>query len=401
MNRRAFLTTAAMTPILASAFGPVRAQTGGGRLSCTGHVHDHRGGEQGHLRMAVRRGDGQGHVAGSRRGDRQSELGRGASQQTILYTANELAQPRLEGHGAVTAFSIDAISGTLTRINRVSTNGLAPAHMLVDPTGKWAIVGNYGNGAGVRARQSRCLPLAPTVNSPTRRAIRAARAEAEAARSGGGAAEERQSADLTSALRAAVAGQQVPVRRGERLRRGCDVQMRRGEGRAGAERPAGRRRDEVRRRAWSYHVWKDRKVSLRLLRGRACVTTFAYDAAKGDADRARHSVDAAGGSAADRFVRGDRGASGRQVSVPSRTAATTASRCSRSTRRRGRSSLRGTFRSTARRGISRSIRPVSYVFTEGQNNDMTVVFKIDGSTGQLTRTDVTLDSPAPVCITFV
>jgi hypothetical protein len=36
MNRRDFLTTAAMTPILASAFGPVRAQTAGGRLLYVG-----------------------------------------------------------------------------------------------------------------------------------------------------------------------------------------------------------------------------------------------------------------------------------------------------------------------------------------------------------------------------
>ena len=42
-----------------------------------------------------------------------------------------------------------------------------------------------------------------------------------------------------------------------------------------------------------------------------------------------------------------------------------------------------------------------YVFAEGQNNGVTVVFKIDRPTGMLTKTDVTLDSPAPVCIAFV
>ena len=67
----------------------------------------------------------------------------------FLYAANELPPPEAGGPaGAVTAFSIDSGSGTLTAIGRVKTNGLAPAHMLVDPTGKWAIVGNYGNGAG-------------------------------------------------------------------------------------------------------------------------------------------------------------------------------------------------------------------------------------------------------------
>ena len=43
----------------------------------------------------------------------------------------------------------------------------------------------------------------------------------------------------------------------------------------------------------------------------------------------------------------------------------------------------------------------NYVFAEGQNNGVTVVFKIDRSTGMLTKTNVTLDTPAPVCIAFV
>jgi 6-phosphogluconolactonase len=67
----------------------------------------------------------------------------------FLYAANELPPPEAGGPtGAVTAFSIDPASGKLTQLNRVKTKGVAPAHMLVDPTGKWAIVGNYGNGAG-------------------------------------------------------------------------------------------------------------------------------------------------------------------------------------------------------------------------------------------------------------
>jgi 6-phosphogluconolactonase len=43
----------------------------------------------------------------------------------------------------------------------------------------------------------------------------------------------------------------------------------------------------------------------------------------------------------------------------------------------------------------------NYVLAEGQNTGVTVVFKIDRPTGMLTKTDVTLDSPAPVCIAFV
>ena len=67
----------------------------------------------------------------------------------FLYATNELPPIEADGPtGAVTAYAIDAASGTLTQIDRVKTNGLAPAHMLVDPTGKWSIVGNYGNDAG-------------------------------------------------------------------------------------------------------------------------------------------------------------------------------------------------------------------------------------------------------------
>jgi 6-phosphogluconolactonase (cycloisomerase 2 family) len=55
----------------------------------------------------------------------------------------------------------------------------------------------------------------------------------------------------------------------------------------------------------------------------------------------------------------------------------------------------------AHRVTSRPTRPGTYVFAEGQNNGVTVVFKIDRSTGVLTKTNVTLDTPAPVCIAFV
>ena len=62
----------------------------------------------------------------------------------------------------MTAFSIDAASGKLTPIGRVKTNGLAPAHMLVDPTGKWAIAPTMATGQAVKARRSRSLPSVPT-----------------------------------------------------------------------------------------------------------------------------------------------------------------------------------------------------------------------------------------------
>ena len=88
----------------------------------------------------------------------------------------------------MTAFSIDAASGKLTQINRVKTNGLAPAHMLVDPKGKWAIVGNYGNGAGSEGTSIAVFALSADGRlADTPAAFGTARAEAKTARPGGAA----------------------------------------------------------------------------------------------------------------------------------------------------------------------------------------------------------------------
>jgi len=69
----------------------------------------------------------------------------------FLYACNEMP---LAGYadtrGGVSGFAIDAASGKLTPINRVNSRGEQPAHMLVDSTGKWAIVANYGNMAGTQ-----------------------------------------------------------------------------------------------------------------------------------------------------------------------------------------------------------------------------------------------------------
>ena len=47
MNRRAFLTTAAMTPVLASVFEPLRAQTTNGRLFYVGTYTNNAAGSKG------------------------------------------------------------------------------------------------------------------------------------------------------------------------------------------------------------------------------------------------------------------------------------------------------------------------------------------------------------------
>ena len=149
MNRRAFLTAVGITPVLGSAFTPLRAQTAGGRLLYVGTYTNNAAGSKGIYGWRFDAETG-----------KVTSLGLAAETDSpswvvvhpnkrFLYAANELPPPEAGGPtGAVTAFSIDAASGKLTTIGRVKTNGLAPAHMLVDPTGKWAIVANYGNSAG-------------------------------------------------------------------------------------------------------------------------------------------------------------------------------------------------------------------------------------------------------------
>jgi 6-phosphogluconolactonase len=63
-----------------------------------------------------------------------------------LYAINEVTT--YEGNsGSVTAFAIDAATGSLTAINTVNSGGAGPAHMSLDAHGKFAFVANYVGGS--------------------------------------------------------------------------------------------------------------------------------------------------------------------------------------------------------------------------------------------------------------
>jgi 6-phosphogluconolactonase (cycloisomerase 2 family) len=66
--------------------------------------------------------------------------------RTILYSANELADPKT-GSGSVSAYSVESASGSLSLLNSVSSEGNGPAHMSIHPAGKYALVANYAGGA--------------------------------------------------------------------------------------------------------------------------------------------------------------------------------------------------------------------------------------------------------------
>jgi 6-phosphogluconolactonase len=64
----------------------------------------------------------------------------------VLYAVNETDTFDGKPGGAVSAFSIDRATGKLTSLNQVSSKGAAPCHIVIDPSGKAALVANYNGG---------------------------------------------------------------------------------------------------------------------------------------------------------------------------------------------------------------------------------------------------------------
>jgi 6-phosphogluconolactonase len=67
--------------------------------------------------------------------------------QRFLYAVNEISNYEGQSAGSVSSFSIDAKTGMLTPINKTSTRGTIPAHLVVDKSGKSLVVANYGSGS--------------------------------------------------------------------------------------------------------------------------------------------------------------------------------------------------------------------------------------------------------------
>jgi 6-phosphogluconolactonase len=65
---------------------------------------------------------------------------------TRLYSANEVVTPDT-GAGSVSAYAVDRVTGQLTLLNSVSSEGGGPAHLSIHPAGKHALVANYGGGS--------------------------------------------------------------------------------------------------------------------------------------------------------------------------------------------------------------------------------------------------------------
>lgn len=65
----------------------------------------------------------------------------------FLYAVSEMSGGEGKKGGAVSAFAIDHPTGKLTFLNKVSTRGQGPCHLVVDKTGQSLVVANYGSGS--------------------------------------------------------------------------------------------------------------------------------------------------------------------------------------------------------------------------------------------------------------
>src|SRR3954466_11629475 len=64
----------------------------------------------------------------------------------FLYAITERATRR-DNTGSLSSYSIDPATGALKLINHVSAHGNTTGHLIVDATGKWLLVANYGSGS--------------------------------------------------------------------------------------------------------------------------------------------------------------------------------------------------------------------------------------------------------------
>jgi len=66
----------------------------------------------------------------------------------FLYAVyDESVTPAPDKQGSVMAYQINPATGLLTKINEQSTAGRGPAHISIDPRGKFAYISNYGDGS--------------------------------------------------------------------------------------------------------------------------------------------------------------------------------------------------------------------------------------------------------------
>jgi 6-phosphogluconolactonase len=73
----------------------------------------------------------------------------------FLYAVNEISNFGGTTTGSVTALAVDRATGDLRILNVVSSQGAGPAHLSVDPSGRFVFAANYGGGS------TAVLPIRP------------------------------------------------------------------------------------------------------------------------------------------------------------------------------------------------------------------------------------------------
>ena len=68
-------------------------------------------------------------------------------QRRFLYAVNEISEFEGKPAGSVSSFAIDRSNGELTFLNRKSSVGDGPCHLIVDNTGNYVLAANYGGGS--------------------------------------------------------------------------------------------------------------------------------------------------------------------------------------------------------------------------------------------------------------
>lgn len=64
----------------------------------------------------------------------------------FLYAVNEIGDYEGRSSGSVTAFAVDPTSGGLEKLNAQPSMGAAPAHLVVDRSGRFVLTANYTGG---------------------------------------------------------------------------------------------------------------------------------------------------------------------------------------------------------------------------------------------------------------
>jgi 6-phosphogluconolactonase len=69
------------------------------------------------------------------------------TSQHFLYAVNELKTYQGQPTGTISAFAVDATTGSLTLLNQLPTHGIDPCHVTVDPQRRHAFVANFMSGS--------------------------------------------------------------------------------------------------------------------------------------------------------------------------------------------------------------------------------------------------------------